>query len=253
MNTPSLKKCASHTDNLVLVNGANPFCGDITPDRLAPVGLETDGVLMERHAAALLNKLMDDIHGWGQIAAVSGWRSGKEQQTIWEDSLHANGEAFTRQFVASPGCSEHQTGLAIDLGLRQETMDFICPDFPYTGICQTFRKHAARYGFIQRYPSGKEHITGIAHEPWHFRYVGIPHAEIMTRRGITLEEYLELLRQYPAGQKAFFFRTDMYAFSVSYLPAQCQYVHLPEAEASCLVSRDNCGGLIMTTWKNREY
>ena len=84
-----------------------------------------------------------------------------------------NGEEFTNQFVARPGHSEHQTGLAIDLGLKQPDIDFLRPYFPYKGICQTFRELSTDYGFIERYPAGKEAITGIAHEPWHFRYVGV--------------------------------------------------------------------------------
>ena len=104
-------------------------------------------------------------------------------------SLLENGEEFTNKFVARPGHSEHQTGLAIDLGLKQPDIDFLRPNFPYEGICQTFRELAADYGFIERYPVGKEAITGIAHEPWHFRYVGVPHAKIMVDHNWTLEEY----------------------------------------------------------------
>ena len=61
---------------------------------------------------------------------------------------------------------------------------------PYEGICQRFRELAPLYGFIERYPANKEAVTGIAHEPWHFRYVGRPHAQRMTDLGLTLEEYL---------------------------------------------------------------
>ncbi len=64
-------------------------------------------------------------------------------------------------------------------------------------ICQTFREKAAKYGFILRYPAGKEHITGIGHEPWHFRYVGVPHAEIMASEGLTLVEYTDFLTGFP--------------------------------------------------------
>ena len=244
------KNRSASADSLLLVNGAHPYWGMSDRGGLAPVGPGGDGVLLERHAAALLNRLMEDIRGWGQIVPVSGWRSQEEQQSLWEQSLRENGEGFTRKFVAAPGCSEHQTGLAIDLGLRQEKLDFIRPEFPYTGICQNFRRRAARYGFIQRYPSGKEHITGIAHEPWHFRYVGIPHGEIISTLSVTLEEYLELLKQYPVGGKPFSFRTDRYEFHISYWFGEELDGSLPEA--SSLISEDNCGGLIVTEWKNRE-
>ena len=121
---------------------------------------------------------------------VSGWRSFEEQTDIYQNSLVKNGRSFTRKYVALPGHSEHQTGLAIDLGLRGPELDFIRPDFPYTGICQRFRERAVDFGFVERYPAGKEAVTGITHEPWHFRYVGPAHAREIVRRGLALEEYL---------------------------------------------------------------
>ena len=244
------QKLSTVVGNLLLVNRANPCCRELRPEQLAPVGPGSDGVRMERQAAALLDRLVGDLHGWGQVAAISGWRSGEEQRQLWENSNRANGEAFTHQYVAPPGCSEHLTGLAVDLGLRRGNMDPICPDFPDMGICRAIRMAAPRYGFILRYPRGKEHITGIAWEPWHFRYVGIPHAEIITLLDATLEEYLELLRQYPAGQREFRFRAENYAFRVSYLPDAADDARLPDAPY--LVSGDNCGGRILTTWDDGE-
>ncbi len=103
------------------------------------------------------------------------------------------GDAFTRQYVALPGCSEHQTGLAIDLGEDVPDLDFIRPSFPDSGACGAFRRAAARYGFLQRYCREKEALTGIAEEPWHFRYVGAPHAQLMEEHGLCLEEYVPFL------------------------------------------------------------
>ena len=78
----------------------------------------------------------------GQIRAVSGWRSRAEQRQIWNDSLRENGEAFTRSYVALPGCSEHETGLAIDLAAEAPEIDFIRPDFPRDGVFAVFRRLA---------------------------------------------------------------------------------------------------------------
>ena len=124
------------------------------------------------------------------LMGVSAFRSYERQKEIYDDSMIRRGKTHTNSHIAFPGTSEHQTGLAIDLGLRQDHIDFICPEFPDTGICRLFREKASDYGFILRYPPGKEHITGISHEPWHFRYVGRPHAQIMEQEGLTLEEYV---------------------------------------------------------------
>lgn len=176
-------------NSLVLVNGQHVYLPDAKQD-LIPVYEDYPDILLEREAVRALSCIMEQLDGWKFIVPVSGWRSVEEQLTIYVESLQENGPEFTAKFVAMPGHSEHQTGLAIDLGLRQKSIDFICPAFPYEGICQKFRELAPAFGFIERYPAGTEHITGIAHEPWHFRYVGMPYSEIMTFKGLTLEEYL---------------------------------------------------------------
>ena len=87
--------------------------------------------------------------------------------------------------VAKPGTSEHQLGLAVDInqeGTRSTASQ----------VYSWLEEHAWEYGFIQRYPEGKSQITGITNEPWHYRYVGNPAAEEITRQGITLEEYLQI-------------------------------------------------------------
>ena len=162
---------------LILVNPRHACPGGV-PD-LIPVG--GSPVLLDWQAAQALEALMEEL---------DGWRSFEEQTGIYQSSLAENGPAFTRKYVALPGHSEHQTGLAIDLGLRGPEIDFIRPDFPYEGVCQRFRERAADFGFVERYPAGKEAVTGIAHEPWHFRYVGPSHAREMVHRGLVLEEYL---------------------------------------------------------------
>ena len=171
---------------LVLVN-ARHACPEEVPDLVVVGG---SPVLLEREATRALEALMAELDGWRFIVPVSGWRSFQEQADIYQSSLAEHGRSFTQKYVALPGHSEHQTGLAIDLGLRGPELDFIRPAFPYEGICQRFRERAADFGFVERYPAGKETVTGIAHEPWHFRYVGPAHARELVRRRLVLEEYL---------------------------------------------------------------
>ena len=187
MNTLILTPEAMFQGDLLLVNPSFPHHPLPHPDLVTVA--DTD-ILLERRAAQALDSLMAAIGGWKEIVPVSGWRALEEQQAIWEDTLQRRGEAFTRQYVAVPGCSEHQTGLAIDLGRAAREIDFIRPDFPEEGACGRFRRLAPRYGFIQRYHREKESLTGIACEPWHYRYVGTPHALLMEREGLCLEEYL---------------------------------------------------------------
>ncbi len=232
-----------YSGSLILVNAEHPLRDGRRPP-LAPAA-PGSAVLLETRASAMLTGALERLGAVGEIVPVSGWRSRAEQQQIWDGSMAENGEDFTRKYVAIPGCSEHQTGLAIDLALRSDSIDFIRPDFPYDGICGRFRAIAADYGFIERYPAGKEKITGIAAEPWHFRYVGRPHARLMRDMGLTLEEYVELLHGYPypgrllsaagGGYDAFV------GFSRSYTPQ--------EHRAPCQVSGNNVDGYILTLWR----
>lgn len=95
--------------------------------------------------------------------------------------------------VTVPGTSEHQLGLALDIVTPGYTD--LDAGFGDTDAGKWLAAHSAEYGFILRYPKGKEHITGIIYEPWHFRFVGKKAAKEITKQGITLEEYLEDLSE----------------------------------------------------------
>lgn len=233
-----------HSGLLILVNAEHPIQHMERPV-LAPAVPGSD-ILLDTRAAAMLSGLISRLGAAGEIVPVSGWRSAEEQQEIWDGSMLENGAEFTRKYVALPGCSEHQTGLAIDLALRAESIDFIRPEFPYDGICGRFRALAADYGFVERYKSGKEDITGIAAEPWHFRYVGRPHARIMCDMGLCLEEYVEYLRSYPYPERLLEVRGEIYEAEVGFAGAR-DALGLPDAPYQ--VSGNNVDGYIYTLWR----
>ncbi len=262
-----------YSGNLIIVNAAHPYHEEASKIRLRPVRREAPDILLEEHALLQLSGLMAEINGWEGIVPVSGWRSFEEQQNIFETSLQEDGEEFTRKFVALPGCSEHQTGLAIDLALKKEKVDFICPDFPYEGVCQRFRERAAAYGFIERYQEEKKRLTGIAKEPWHFRYVGRPHAQIMKEQGMCLEEYGAFLKQFPYGKRYYCWRDERMGEAqreevqggeqkgarsktrkevrISYLAAEEDFcAGETEDYEQCEISGDNQSGFIITIIKN---
>ena len=236
--------CGIHSGLLVLVNAEHPIRRRERPV-LAPAAPGSD-VLLDTRAAAMLTGLISRLGAAGEIVPVSGWRSMREQREIWVGSMAENGTEFTRKYVALPGCSEHQTGLAIDLALRSDNIDFIRPDFPYDGICGRFRALAADYGFIERYQAGKEHITGIAAEPWHFRYVGRPHARLMSDNGLCLEEYVELLRSYPYPERLLETRGGVYEADVGFA---CDKSELELPDAPYQISGNNVDGYIYTLWR----
>jgi D-alanyl-D-alanine dipeptidase/carboxypeptidase len=214
--------------------------------------LETtsNDVHLERRFAAVYEKLIDELCAHEQVTAVSGWRSQQEQEEIYNDSMLENGADFTRKYVAFPGHSEHQTGLAVDLALKQPEIDFLRPHFPYTGVCGAFRERARIFGFIERYPKGKENITGIAYEPWHFRYVGAPHATLMEQMGDTLEEYHAYVKQFLYGHNPLKYVFGNSAMEISYLPANGETTVLEMQDKTAFsISGNNMDGFIITIWR----
>lgn len=236
-----------HKGSLILVNAEHPYIE--TECELND--LNDAEVKMETTASKLLDRLMSRINGWGQIIAVSGWRSMEEQIDIYNTSMRENGETHTKKYVAIPGCSEHQTGLAVDLAIRSDEIDFICPEFGDEGICEKFREQMTSYGFIERYPLGKEARTGISYEPWHFRYVGAPHAAIMKEKGMVLEEYIDYLKQFVYGQQGFKYAMDDKSAVISFLPMALQgdtEIFIDDTTPYC-ISGNNVDGFIITQWR----
>ena len=243
MRTVSLHREEVFSGPLVLVNRQHPI-QTAQDSTLTPVDNGHPEILLDRQAARLLAACIQKVGGGGEIVPVSGWRSQAEQQKIWDDTMAESGLAFTHKYVAYPGCSEHQTGLAIDLGKAAGHIDFIRPAFPYDGTCGAFRRAAAAYGFIERYQKGKESLTGIAREPWHFRYVGAPHAQLMQQNDLCLEEYTDFLREGPRSCPL----PDGRLARVFYVPCAGEETEIQLPDGCCQISGDNVGGFVVTAW-----
>lgn len=208
-------------------------------------------ISLRKQAAGSLQALLSDIGCENEIAMVSGYRTQEEQEEIWEESMTQNGEEFTRKFVAVPGHSEHQTGYAVDLARNTKEIDFICPEFPRVGIFQRFRDRMASFGFVERYTAGKEEITGIGAEPWHFRYVGYPHSVIMLRQGMVLEEYIEFLSRNTKWEHPYVFQDEGRRIEVSYVSLKgegTRNIDIP-ARMAYQCSGTNEGGVVISCRK----
>ncbi|MCA1320260.1 D-alanyl-D-alanine carboxypeptidase family protein [Bacillus tianshenii] len=124
-----------------------------------------------------------------EIVATSTYRSYSTQRSLYDNYVKVYGKAKADTFSALPGHSEHQTGLAFDIG-GKDSSHWAEDSFAYTAEGKWLARNAHHYGFIVRYPKGKEHITGYQYEPWHFRYVGVTNATNIFNSGLSLEEYL---------------------------------------------------------------
>ena len=187
----------SKTDYLVLVNKQSKLPED-WESRIELVDVYTgldETYQVEKKAAEAYEKLRADLANEHVIIELdSTYRTVSRQQEIWDSFLKKYGEEYTKKYVAVPGTSEHHTGLAIDVKLVKEGK-IISDNDEMTAEKELFSKvHAklAKYGFILRYPEGKEDVTGYGAEVWHFRYIDSPSiAKDIMDKGITLEEYLQ--------------------------------------------------------------
>lgn len=172
--------------NLVLVNYENAI-----PENYEINLVEVAGG--EKVDERIYNPLMEMLEAakegnWDQPPmVVSGYRTQAKQQKLFDDKVakyqnegHSKSEAeeMAKQWVAVPGYSEHQVGLAVDI--NGATYD----------LCFWLQENSWKYGFIFRYPGNKTEITGVAEEVWHYRYVGVEAATEMYEKGLCLEEYL---------------------------------------------------------------
>lgn len=167
----------TYIDGILIANKSYSLPADYNP------GLDTN-------AEAWFNVLKNDAAACGlNIWLASGFRSYSLQSQIYNKNCYMYGQEITDTFSARPGFSEHQSGLAIDVNT-------ISDDFAYTPEAAWLAENCWKYGFIIRYPLGKEHITGYKYEPWHIRFVGYDMAKKIYSSGLTLEEYFGIDSQY---------------------------------------------------------
>lgn len=147
---------------------------------------ETTLKQFEKLQAALLDRGLD-------IYLDSVYRSVDDQIALWNYFKQEYGEDYCKQYVAVPGYSEHHTGLAVDVCITVDG-EYNNDNNVMLAQADLFNEvHTLmpQFGFILRYPKGKEDITGYSYEPWHLRYVGPKVAKEITEKGLTLEEYLK--------------------------------------------------------------
>lgn len=188
------EKISDENSNLLLVNKSNPISEDYKPNKLVKPKVQflkdtkDESRYMDEVAANALEELFKCAKKEGIILiGSSAYRSYESQVKIYNENVLEKGIDYANKYVAIPGKSEHQTGLSIDVTNKSRA-------FGKTSIeAQWLANNAHRFGFILRYPEGKEDVTGYNYEPWHIRYVGKEPALKIFTDNITLEEYMRMI------------------------------------------------------------
>lgn len=234
-----------HHGYLILVNSDHEYSfgqEDIVvlyhnEEKSPSYGLLTASISCEHSILPHLNRLMDDyVEASGDEKAIvnSGYRTYAEQEEELLSRIESDGEEAAYKYVAVPGHSEHHTGLGLDIGANADR-DWVI-------------QNSYRYGFVQRYRTDKIAITGIAYEYWHYRYVGEPHAEIMFRENLCLEEYIKFIHEYTYEYPYLFVSEDGISYMIYHVG--CEYdgetsLRIPRGYEYA-VSGDNVDGFIVT-------
>ncbi len=215
-----LKNGAVLNDSLLLINEEHPFPEDYSPE-LVDLG----GVFVNSCAEDAYRKLSKDIKDFfnNSLYIMSAFRTREEQEKIIEAG---------NEFAVSVNSSEHLSGLALDVYVKYHAgMGFIDSEEG-----QFVNSFCQNYGFIIRYPYYGEKITGIPFEPWHLRYVGLPHSKIIAENNLTLEEYIE---SYLPG--------EIYYYDEYFISRQkSEEIFIPEGFSEIIISPDNTGYYFIT-------
>lgn len=168
-----------YNSTLCLVNNRYPI-GKELPIKL--VDYKDTGVLMDESIVKSYAELSADIKKYvgDNLFVMSHYRNEEDQKNLYEEDNNT---------AVLPGASEHHTGLALDVYVH----GYAGSGFLKSETGQYVNKYSWKYGFIIRYPLFKKHITGVRFEPWHIRFIGLPHSEIIYKEGLTLEDYVSSL------------------------------------------------------------
>ena len=178
---------------LILVNKENKMNNHFNYEIVDVDSRYSDNVKLEKKTYEAFLQLKDFVNSKGyEIEVESGYRDYNHQQRVWDNSLKIHGIQHTKKYVAKPGYSEHETGLAVDFILYENGKYFEDSKMNGHPVLELVKNNCSRYGFIIRYPKGKEDITGYNNEPWHLRFINDKKmAKYIMDNNICLEEYLE--------------------------------------------------------------
>ncbi|MCR8642880.1 D-alanyl-D-alanine carboxypeptidase family protein [Paenibacillus sp. N1-5-1-14] len=231
-----------HQGNLLLVNRKYPVhasgvVDDVvnlarSKELLQGYGLLNTKIQLSRGVAEkfidMIGKAAKD--GVNRFLISSGYRDEAEQTQLYKE--------MGADYALPAGYSEHNLGLSLDIGSSQAEMNR-APEGKW------LLEHAWTYGFILRYPKDKTEITGIQYEPWHFRYVGLPHSIIMKQENLTLEEYLDYLKE----KKKLTITIGEKHYDVAYYPVSKKDTKIPvPSKGQYEVSGNNVDGVIVTAF-----
>lgn len=245
------------TGDLILVNGSHVYNFDRGEDKPPIASLKNgsyqvkdDEISLTAETIRHFNDLFAAFEkrtGQNNIRIISAYRSYEYQDNLFTERVESEGYYQAISYVSLPGYSEHHTGLAADIGIATDESDDTAT-FTGTDVYAFVPENAWKYGFVLRYPEDKTELTAINYEPWHYRYVGKPHAYVMQKNGLCLEEYIDFLKSFAYGSQYLDLNIRGDEYKIYYMPAsagETTELKVPRF-GSYSISGNNVDGFIIT-------
>lgn len=254
--TIDLPKSDIYKGNLILVNGNYEYDFDANSDIIDLVSMNEEhhssfSIYQELEVGSImmnaLNSMFDDFYsatGNNSVRVISAYRSYEYQQSLYDNKVEEVGQEVADTWAALPGFSEHHTGLAVDIGIADGDG---AETFTTEGAYGWVAENCYKYGLVNRYDESKQELTGIMDEPWHYRYVGIPHSYIMYNKNLCLEEYIESLKYYSyKGDHLSVTVDDGTVYEIYYINSKFRYSAPVPKNYEYDISGNNVDGYIVT-------
>lgn len=242
IKTIDINESQIYQGDLLLANNTYPIKQTSIKEDIVPLsaiaelrtqfGTNIVSISLSKEAGLQFSKMMEDANKDGLLhfSVNSGFRDFEEQAKLYKE--------MGSSYALPPGYSEHNLGLSIDVGSTMMKMEK-APEGKWMA------ENAWEYGFILRYPKDKTDITGIEYEPWHFRYVGLPHSTLMKEKDFVLEEYIDYLKKEKTMQTT----VDGVNYFISYHPVSETLEIVEPILSEYEISGNNVDGVIVTRYQ----
>lgn len=241
--------------NLQLINGSygclfreSDQLVDVKTNKNKSYKLIETKMKLNKEMISALNAMMkhfEEATGKHDMIMTSGYRNLADQGAILQEKMNALGEKQALEWAMLPGYSEHHSGYAVDMSIYTDEGNYV--KYKGQGDYAWINQNCHKYGFIRRYTEEKKEITGVLDEQWHYRYIGVPHAYIVTTKNFCFEEYIDYLKQFTFEKTHLLVECDAGKYEIYFVPSDGKETSVPVPSSKAYeISGNNVDGFIVT-------
>lgn len=203
---------------------------------------------LNKEMISALNAMMkhfEEATGKHDMIMTSGYRNLADQGAILQEKMNVLGEKQALEWAMLPGYSEHHSGYAVDMSIYTDEGNYV--KYKGQGDYAWINQNCHKYGFIRRYTEEKKEITGVLDEQWHYRYIGVPHAYVVTAKNFCFEEYIDYLKQFTFEKTHLLVECDAGKYEIYFVPSDGKETSVPVPSSKAYeISGNNVDGFIVT-------